>query len=182
MHAQPPLGHALGVHDYIEEAVSISPTTSFGTIQQSNAESRLLQVLGVLITNNLTWSAHIGSICFNAKKILGLIYRRFYTSSNQETLKQLYISLVRPHLEYACHVWDPTLPKIRNSWRMSKSLAESLLLTNGTPVIMTCCNSLSSKLWRNVGFTSSLVCYIRFSTISVTSSAFLSSGALHTEA
>ena len=67
--------------------------------------------LGLLITNNLTWSAHINSICSHAKKILGLIYRRFYSSANQDTLRQLYISLVRPHLEYACPVWDPHLVK-----------------------------------------------------------------------
>ena len=67
--------------------------------------------LGLLITKNLTWSAHVNAICSNARKILGLIYRRFYTSLNQETLKQLYISLVRPHLEYACQVWDLHLIK-----------------------------------------------------------------------
>ena len=38
--------------------------------------------LGLLITNNLMWSAHISSICSNTKKILGLIYRCFYTCSN----------------------------------------------------------------------------------------------------
>ena len=67
--------------------------------------------LGLLITNNLTWSTHIDSVCSCAKKILGLIYRRFYSSANQDTLKQLYTSLVRPHLEYACQVWDPHLVK-----------------------------------------------------------------------
>ena len=67
--------------------------------------------LGLLITNNLTWSTHIDSVCSRAKKILGLIYRRFYSSANQDTLKQLYTSLVRPHLEYACQVWDPHLVK-----------------------------------------------------------------------
>ena len=34
----------------------------------------------------------------------------FY-SANQDTLKQLYTSLVCPHLEYACQVWDPHLVK-----------------------------------------------------------------------
>ena len=29
----------------------------------------------------------------------------------QETLKQLYLSLVRPHIEYGCQVWDPHLAK-----------------------------------------------------------------------
>ena len=41
--------------------------------------------LGLLITNNLTWSTHIDSICSRAKKILGLIYRWFYSSANQDT-------------------------------------------------------------------------------------------------
>ena len=44
--------------------------------------------LGLLINDKLSWSAHINSIiCSRAKKILGLIYRRFYPSANQDTLK-----------------------------------------------------------------------------------------------
>ena len=85
-----------------------SPLELFGSPMQ---RVDCCKYLGLLITKNLTWSAHINSICSNAKKILGLIYRRFYTSANQETLKQLYISMVRPHLEYACQVWDPHLAK-----------------------------------------------------------------------
>ena len=65
--------------------------------------------LGLLLTTNLSWSAHISTICTKAKNILGLIYRRFYGSVNQTTLKQLYLWLVRPHLEYACQIWDPHL-------------------------------------------------------------------------
>ena len=85
--------------------------------------------LGLMITNNLSWSAHISSICSRAKKILGLIYRRFYSSANQDTLEQLYVSLVQPHLEYmlAHAVWYPHLViKIRSCWRMYRSLAVSL--------------------------------------------------------
>ena len=69
--------------------------------------------LGLLLSTNLSWSAHIGSVCSKAKRILGLIYRRFYGSASHDTLKQLYLSLVRPHLEYACQVWDPHLIKDR---------------------------------------------------------------------
>ena len=50
-----------------------------------------------------------------SRKIVGLLYRRFYNFSNSEVLRQLYISLVRPHLEYACHVWAPHTSKDVNA-------------------------------------------------------------------
>ena len=49
-------------------------------------------------------------VCNKARKILGLIYRKFYNASSN-TLLQLYISSVRPHLEYASPVWSPHLAK-----------------------------------------------------------------------
>ena len=67
--------------------------------------------LGLLLTADLSWSSHISSICLKAWKILGLLYRWFYGNVSQDVLKQLYLSLVRPHLEYGCHVWNPHLEK-----------------------------------------------------------------------
>ena len=63
--------------------------------------------LGVTITNNLTWSHHINIVCTKARKMLGLIYRHFYVNCNSDALLKLYLSLVRPRLEYACQVWSP---------------------------------------------------------------------------
>ena len=63
--------------------------------------------LGVLLSSDLSWTPHITSVCSKAKQILGLLYRRFYNHTEGATLKQLYLSLIRPHLEYACPVWDP---------------------------------------------------------------------------
>ncbi len=37
--------------------------------------------------------------------------RRFYANTNVQARKQLYVSYVRPHLEYECQVWDPHLKK-----------------------------------------------------------------------
>ena len=45
-------------------------------------------------------------LCSKGKQILGLLYRRFCNYAEGDTLKQLYLSLIRPHLEYACPVCD----------------------------------------------------------------------------
>ena len=63
--------------------------------------------LGITISYNLCWSAHISDIVARAKRVIGLIYRKFYCLCNTATLQKLYLTLVRPILEYCCHVWDP---------------------------------------------------------------------------
>ena len=78
-----------------------------GTLEQVES----YKYLGLLLTADLSWSSHISSICLKARKVLGLLYRRFYGNVSQDVLKQLYLSLVRPHLEYGCHVWNPHLEK-----------------------------------------------------------------------
>ena len=42
---------------------------------------------------------------------LGLLYRKFSHDTEPHALLQLYLSLVRPHLEYGSQVWDPHLQK-----------------------------------------------------------------------
>ena len=65
----------------------------------------------MILTSDLSFSQHIDSICSKARKILGLLYRRFYNNASKDTLLQLYLSLVRPHLEYASPVWNPCMQK-----------------------------------------------------------------------
>ena len=67
--------------------------------------------LGVLITSDLTWSAHISKICIKTRKLIGLLYRRFHKYSSSDTLLKLYVSFIRPHLEYAAASWDLFLKK-----------------------------------------------------------------------
>ena len=66
---------------------------------------------GVLLRSNLGWSDHITMICSKARKLLVLLYRQFYNHATTDTIKQLYVSLIRPHLEYAAPLWDPHLQK-----------------------------------------------------------------------
>ena len=65
--------------------------------------------LGVILASDLSFPQHIDSVCSKARKILGLLYRRFYNNASKDTLLQLYLLLVRPHLvnEYASPVWNP---------------------------------------------------------------------------
>ena len=59
----------------------------------------------------MKWSSHIEVACSKAKRILGLLYRRFYGLADCKTIVQLYLSIVRPHLEYASSLWDPHTQK-----------------------------------------------------------------------
>ena len=40
-----------------------------------------------------------------------MLYRQFYNCADTSTIRTLYLTLVRPHLEYASQVWDPHLIK-----------------------------------------------------------------------
>ena len=109
--------------------------------------------LGLLISNNVSWLMHITATCSKVKQILGLLYRRFYGSACPDTL-QLYLSMVRPHLDYACQIWDPHLAKDRKkNWRMCKSLPVGWHLTNGILATMTYFNCMNYHPWRSVGCT-----------------------------
>ena len=66
--------------------------------------------LGLLLSSDMSFGKHIESICSKARKIIGLLYRRF-NRANSDTLLQLYLAMVRPHLEYASPVWNPSIHK-----------------------------------------------------------------------
>ena len=42
--------------------------------------------LGVIITDDLSWSAHIDQITSKARKMIGFIYRQFYAWISQSAL------------------------------------------------------------------------------------------------
>ena len=63
--------------------------------------------LGVIITNTLSWQPHITSICKKTRRLIGMMYRNLYEHSSSDTLLKLYLTTIRPHLEYASPVWNP---------------------------------------------------------------------------
>ena len=62
--------------------------------------------LGVEISHNLKWTFHLNNIIAKANKALWFVRRNLWRCP-QKVKEQLYFALVRPHLEFACAVWDP---------------------------------------------------------------------------
>ncbi len=61
------------------------------------------------ISYDLSLTTHVSKACRNTRRPIRLLYCHFYCYWSQGTLKQLYTSYIRPHLEYAVPVWDPHL-------------------------------------------------------------------------
>ena len=79
--------------------------------------------LGVIISEDLSWTNHIDEISSKARKIVGLLYRQFSMHSSPQALLCLYVSLVRPHLEYASQIWNPHLIKHINQLEVIQKFA-----------------------------------------------------------
>ena len=63
--------------------------------------------LGVWLSTTLNWSLQVTEVCKKARRYLGKLYRKFYGHVGPDTFLLLYLTYVRPHLEYAAVVWDP---------------------------------------------------------------------------
>ena len=57
------------------------------------AGCQVAHLLGVTISSNLSWSAHIDNTCAKAMKQLGLLYQHFHTAG-WKALSRLYKSTV----------------------------------------------------------------------------------------
>ena len=66
--------------------------------------------IGVFVDDQLKFDQHVEIKCKQANKILGTI-RRSFTYIDIETMRQLYVALVRPILEYGHVITYPRLKK-----------------------------------------------------------------------
>jgi hypothetical protein len=65
-----------------------------------------LRYLGVNLSHDLGWSDHIRSMVTKAKKVIYFIQRNFRGAS-VASRNRLYLSLVRPILDFASPIWNP---------------------------------------------------------------------------
>ena len=73
-------------------------------------EVSMAKYLGITITNNLTWSTHIGNICNKGNPKIGFLWRNLQNCP-RNLREQAYFALVRSSLEFGSAVWDPHLKK-----------------------------------------------------------------------
>ena len=107
---------------------SVKPHAQF-TLNSSPLEQvETFKYLGVLLSSDLSWSSHIDFICTKARKLIGLLYRRFYGNVDNHSLFELYSVLVRPHLEYAAPIWDPHIIKDTNKLESVQRFALKMCL------------------------------------------------------
>jgi len=71
----------------------------------------LAKVLGITISSDLTWNAHVYEIISKARKRMHMIYQLKRASINQSDLIRIYVYVIRHVVEYACPVWHTNVPK-----------------------------------------------------------------------
>lgn len=63
--------------------------------------------LGVTFDSRLTFTPHIDNVIASASKTLAFITRVCRNFDNTKVMRTLFLSIVRPKLEYAAFVWSP---------------------------------------------------------------------------
>ena len=67
------------------------------------------KILGVTISSDLSWNAHVDEIVAKARKVVYVIYQLKRDGINQIDLVRIYVYVIRPVVEYACPVWHTNL-------------------------------------------------------------------------
>lgn len=91
-----------------------------------------VKYLGIQINSDLSWCPHVTNLCNKTRRLIGLLYRRFYKHAASSTLLQLYKSFIRPHLEYCSVVWNPYLACDIESLEKVQRFALRVCLKNWT--------------------------------------------------
>ena len=73
--------------------------------------------LGLTLSSSCTWADHIGNICEQAWTRLNLM-RALKFRVSRKSLEQIYISFIRPLLEYCDSVWDNSSTEAKSNWRL----------------------------------------------------------------
>ena len=83
-----------------------------------------MRYLGVLVSSNLSWSAHMETRIAKANGIFQMIRRSIASSTDTSVKLSLYRSLIVPILVYASPCWFPAQTDLKH-WKMSRKESQS---------------------------------------------------------
>ena len=109
--------------------------SSYLSVDQSEKD------LGAWISDTLNWNIHTDNIVAKAQKMLGLLYRTSKDIDDISVKHLLYLTWVRPILEYASPVWSPYKKRNINNIEKVQRSASRLILCHGVD-----CKSRLEKL------------------------------------
>ena len=75
------------------------------------------------------WNTHVGNICTKANRTLGFL-RRNISSCPRDVKEMAYKGLVRPILEYASPVWDPSGKNLQDELEKVQNRAARFITGN----------------------------------------------------
>ena len=99
--------------------------------------------LGVTFKSNATWSSHIEKIYVKACSRINILRMLKYNVDRLSLLK-IYLSFIRPIIEYACVVWN-------NCYQYESDLIESVQIEALRIITGLRCNSSTSFLYEELG-------------------------------
>ena len=98
------------------------------------------------LTSNLSWDKHVDNVAAKGNRTLGFI-RRNLKECTRTVKETSYTAIVRPTIEYAATVWDPTSQsKIKALENIQRRAAR--FITNRTPGCVT--NMITSLGWQSL--------------------------------
>ena len=84
-----------------------TPNTTVLLGNQPVEKCKVVRDLGVILDSQLTFVEHYNTIINKAKSTLGFIKRFAFNFQDPYTIKLLYVTYVRPILEYCSIAWNP---------------------------------------------------------------------------
>ena len=118
--------------------------------------------LGVSITKDLSWNAHINQITSKANHTLGFVKRNVRTT-NQSVKELAYKTLVRPQVEYASTVWSPYTKQNIQKIEMVQRRAAQWVSNSNPPAFLRCWVTSVGVPLNIAEMTRVLRCFTRFS-------------------
>lgn len=99
---------SLNIEKRINFSRKLQPTIPSYLLNESKLQIKtVVKDLGILIDSKLSFNYHFDVTLSKANKVFRYIKRYGRDFLDIRTLKTLFVSLVRPILEYGCVIWSP---------------------------------------------------------------------------